>query len=303
MTPQLEFHPEVRAALEQGRPVVALESTLITHGLPEPENLNVAQAMEDAVRAQGAVPATIAVLDGKITVGLSREQLTYLASAKNVRKCSRRDLPIVAVRGEDGGTTVAGTMMVAHWAGIKVFGTGGIGGVHRGYPFDESADLMELARTPVAVVCAGAKAILDLPLTMEVLETRGVPVIGYQTDELPAFYSRSSGLPVDVRVDTPAEAAAIIDAAHRLNLSGGQLIAVPVPAADEWPREEAQGVINQAIADAQAADISGKAVTPYLLARVSELSGGRSKQANKALLVNNAAVAAQIAVALANIEE
>ncbi len=303
MTPQLEFHPEVRAALEQGRPVVALESTLITHGLPEPENLNVAQAMEDAVRAQGAVPATIAVLDGKITVGLSREQLTYLASAKNVRKCSRRDLPIVAARGEDGATTVAGTMMIAMWAGIKVFGTGGIGGVHRGYSDDESADLMELARTPVAVVCAGAKAILDLPLTMEVLETRGVPVIGYQTDELPAFYSRSSGLPVDVRVDTPAEAAAIIDAAHRLNLSGGQLIAVPVPAADEWPREEAQGVINQAIADAQAADISGKAVTPYLLARVSELSGGRSKQANKALLVNNAAVAAQIAVALANIEE
>lgn len=300
MSPNLEFHPDVRAALAQGQPVVALESTLITHGLPEPENLQVAQAMEDAVRQHGAVPATIAVLGGQITVGLNRDQLEYLASAKKVRKCSRRDLPLVVARGEDGATTVAGTMIVAHWAGIKIFGTGGIGGVHRGYPFDESADLMELARTPVTVVCAGAKAILDLPLTLEVLETQGVPVIGYQTDELPAFYSRTSGLPVDVRVDTPAEAARLIEAAHQLKLSGGQLITVPVPAAAEWPAAEAHIIINQAIDDAQAAGISGKAVTPYLLGRVSQLSDGRSKQANKALLINNAGVAAQIAVALAN---
>ena len=299
MLPELSIQPEIRAALNEGRAVVALESTLITHGLPAPKNLEVAQAMENAVRQQGAVPATIAVLAGKITVGLSNEQLEVLASARNVRKCSRRDLPVVVACQEDGATTVAGTMIVAHWAGIEVFGTGGIGGVHRGYPFDESADLMELARTPVAVVCAGAKAILDLPLTLEVLESRGVPVIGYQTDDLPAFYSQQSGLPVDVRVDTPAEAAAIITAARQLNLSSGQLITVPVPAGDEWPSSEAQQVINQAIADAQADGISGKAVTPYLLGRVNKLSGGRSQKANIALLLNNAGVAAQIANALA----
>ena len=299
----LSIHPEVRAALEEGKPVVALESTLITHGFPAPDNVEIAFAIENAVREQGAVPATIAILGGKITVGLSPDQLAYLGRAANVRKCSRRDLPIVVAQRADGATTVAGTMIVARWAGIDVFATGGIGGVHRGYPFDESADLMELARTPVAVVCAGAKAILDLPLTMEVLETRGVPVLGYQTDELPAFYSRQSGLPVDVRVDSPAEVAAIIRAARHMSLLGGQLITVPVPAADEWPREAAQGVINQAIADAQAAGITGKAVTPYLLGRVSELSGGLSKKANIALLLNNARIGAQIALALAGSKE
>ncbi len=300
MTFELAIHPEVKAALAEGRPVVALESTLITHGFPAPENVEIAAAIEQAVREQGAVPATIAVLGGQITVGLSPAQLEYLGTSRNVRKCSRRDLPIVVARGEDGATTVAGTMIVAHWAGIEVFGTGGIGGVHRGYPFDESADLLELAHTPVAVVCAGAKAILDLPLTMEVLETHGVPVIGYQTAELPAFYSRRSGLPVDVRIDSPEEAAAIIRANRRLNLGGGLLVTVPVPAGDEWPAEEAQEVINQAIADAQAAGVTGKAVTPYLLGRVSELSGGRSKKANIALLLNNARVAAQISRALAD---
>jgi len=300
VTFELTIHPEVEAALAEGRPVVALESTLITHGFPAPENVEIAAAIEQAVREQGAVPATIAVLGGQITVGLTPAQLEYLGTSRNVRKCSRRDLPIVVARGEDGATTVAGTMIVAHWAGIEVFGTGGIGGVHRGYPFDESADLLELAHTPVAVVCAGAKAILDLPLTMEVLETHGVPVIGYQTAELPAFYSRRSGLPVDVRVDSPEEAAVIIRANRRLNLGGGLLVTVPVPAADEWPAEEAQEVINQAIADAQTAGITGKAVTPYLLGRVSELSGGRSKKANIALLLNNARVAAQISRSLAD---
>lgn len=298
MPPQLNFLPEVKSALEQGRAVVALESTVITHGLPSPENVEVARAIEAAVREQGAVPATIAILGGKITIGLTPEQLLYLGAAQNVRKCSRRDFPIVVARGEDGATTVAGTMMVAHWAGIRVFATGGIGGVHRGQPFDESADLLELGRTPVAVVCAGAKAILDLPLTLEVLETEGVPVIGYQTSEFPAFYSRSSGLPLEIRVETPQEIAAIIKAHDQLGLNAGTLIAQPIPVEAEWPAAEAQGVIEEALRDAAAYHITGKAVTPYLLQRVSDLSGERSKTANIALLLNNARLGAQIALAL-----
>ncbi|NJN97198.1 MAG: pseudouridine-5'-phosphate glycosidase [Anaerolineales bacterium] len=298
MSPQLNFLPEVKNALEQGRAVVALESTVITHGLPSPENVEVARAVEATVREQGAVPATIAVLRGKITVGLTPEQLIYLGSAKNVRKCSRRDFPIVVARGEDGATTVAGTMMVAHWAGIRIFATGGIGGVHRGQPFDESADLLELGRTPVAVVCAGAKAILDLPLTLEVLETQGVPVIGYQTDEFPAFYSRSSGLPLELRLDTPEEIAAVIKTHDQLSLNAGTLIVQPIPVEAEWPAAEAQGVIEEALRDAAARHITGKTVTPYLLQRVSDLSGERSKTANIALLLNNARLAAQIALAL-----
>jgi pseudouridine-5'-phosphate glycosidase len=300
MTPKLYIQPEVKAALKTGKAVVALESTLITHGFPSPENIDVARRIEAVVREEGAVPATIAVLQGQITVGLTSEQLEYLGWAKNVRKCSRRDLAIAVARKEDGATTVAGTMIVAHWAGIKVFGTGGIGGVHRGHPFDESADLVELARTPVTVVCAGAKAILDLPLTLEVLETQGVPVIGYQTSELPAFYSRRSGLPVDVRVDAPQEVADIVRAREALGLEGGALVTIPVPVEDEWPAEEAQVIINQALENAQAEGVSGKAVTPYLLKRVNELSGQRSKKANIALLLNNARVAAQIALALVN---
>lgn len=299
MPPKLTIHPEVKTALKEGKAVVALESTLITHGFPAPENIEIAGAIEEAVRAEGAVPATIAILQGEITVGLTPEQLRYLGSAKNVRKCSRRDLPIVVARNEDGATTVAGTMIIAAWAGIPLFATGGIGGVHRGQPFDESADLMELGRTSIAVVCAGAKAILDLPLTLEVLETRGVPVIGYQTDELPAFYSRRSGLPVDLRVDTLQEVADIIRVRQEMGLSGGTLITVPVPLEAEWPADEAQATINQALADAKQAGISGKAITPYLLQRVSDLSGGRSKKANTALLLNNAHVAAQIARLLA----
>jgi pseudouridine-5'-phosphate glycosidase len=298
MSSKLNFHPEVKTALEKGQAVVALESTVITHGLPAPENVEVARAIEAAVREAGAVPATIAILQGEITVGLTPEQLIYLGSAKNVRKCSRRDFPIVVARGEDGATTVAGTMMVAHWAGIRVFATGGIGGVHRDHPFDESADLLELGRTPVVVVCAGAKAILDLPLTLEVLETQGVPVIGYQTNELPAFYSRTSGLPIEIRVETAQEIATIIKAHDELGLPMGTLIANPIPSADEWPAPEAQSVIEQALRDAEAERISGKGVTPYLLRRVSELSGERSKKANIALLLNNARLAAQIAQAL-----
>jgi pseudouridylate synthase len=271
------------------RPVVALESTLITPGLPWPENAATALAMETAVRESGAVPATIAVLAGRITVGLSREQIEDLAQRpfNTVRKCSRRDLPIVVARGEDGATTVAGTMIIAHRAGIRVFGTGGIGGVHRGAPFDVSA-------APVAVVCAGPKAILDLPLTLEVLETQGVPVIGLGTDTLPGFYTRSSGLPIDVRVETPREAASIIAAAERMGARHGVLIVVPVPAADT-SAGDVDAAIDRAVADADAQGIKGKALTPFLLTRVSELSGGASQRTNQALLVHNARTAGLIA--------
>ncbi len=298
MPPKLNIHPKVKTALEKGEAVVALESTLISHGFPAPDNLQIARDIEATVREQGAVPATIAILNGEITVGLTPKQLDYLGTAKNIRKCSRRDLPLVVARQEDGATTVAGTMIVAHWAGIRILGTGGIGGVHRGHPFDESADLMELGRSPITVVCAGAKAILDLPLTLEVLETQGVPVIGYQTDELPAFYSRQSGLPVDLRVDSPQEVAGIIQVREKMGLGGGTLITVPVPAEAEWPAAEAQAIINQALTDAENKGIAGKAVTPYLLQRVSDLSGERSKKANIALLLNNTRLAAKIALAL-----
>jgi len=252
--------------------------------------------METAVRESGAVPATIAVLAGRITVGLSREQIEDLAHRpfNTVRKCSRRDLPIVVARGEDGATTVTGTMIIAHRAGIRVFGTGGIGGVHRGAPFDVSADLMELGRTPVAVVCAGPKAILDLPLTLEVLETHGVPVIGLGTDTLPGFYTRSTGLPIDVRVETPREAASIIAAAERMDARHGVLIVVPVPAADA-SAGDVDAAIDRAVADADAQGIKGKALTPFLLTRVSELSGGASQRTNQALLVHNARTAGLIA--------
>ena len=252
--------------------------------------------MEAAVRESGAVPATIAVLAGRITVGLSREQIEDLAHRpfNTVRKCSRRDLPIVVGRGEDGATTVAGTMIVAHRAGIRVFGTGGIGGVHRGAPLDVSADLIELGRTPIAVVCAGPKAILDLPLTLEVLETHGVPVIGLGTDTLPGFYTRSSGLPIDARVETPREAAAIIAAAERMDARHGVLVVVPVPESDA-STGDVDVAIDRAISDADAQGIRGKALTPFLLKRVSELSAGDSQRTNQALLVHNARTAGVIA--------
>jgi pseudouridine-5'-phosphate glycosidase len=296
MTNPLHLSPEIEAALHDKGAVVALESTLITHGLPWPENAETALAMEAAVRESGAVPATIAVLAGRLTVGLSRDQIEDLARRPlgSVRKCSRRDLPIVAARGEDGATTVAGTMIVAHRAGIRLFGTGGIGGVHRRAPFDVSADLMELGRTPVAVVCSGPKAILDLPLTLEVLETHGVPVIGLGTDTLPGFYTRSSGLPIDVRVETPREAAAIIAAAEQMDARHGVLVVVPVPAS-EASTGDVDAAIARAVADAEAQRIRGKQVTPFLLRRVSELSGGASQRANQALLVHNARTAGLIA--------
>ena len=299
MNDALVLSSEVSAALLSGSPVVALESTLITHGFPYPANVETALAMEDAIREEGAVPATIAVLDGRIQVGLTREEVERLAGLgqAQVRKCSRRDLPLVVGLGQHGATTVAGTMIVAHMAGIEVFATGGIGGVHRGHPHDVSADLIELGRTPVTVVCAGAKSILDLPLTLEVLETQGVPVLGYGTDTLPAFYSRSSGLPVDQRVDTPQQVAAIIAARHKLGLQHGTLVAVPVPEADALPAEEAERAINEATRRADEEGISGKDVTPYVLTRVLELTEGRSQHANIAALVNNAHVAAQIAIA------
>jgi pseudouridine-5'-phosphate glycosidase len=261
-----------------------------------------ALAMEDAVMASGATPATIGILQGKITVGLSHDDIDRLAQrpAGSVRKVSRRDLALAVGLGEDGATTVAGTMIVAHMAGIKVFATGGIGGVHRGAAYDVSADLIELGRTPIAVVCSGAKSILDLPLTMETLETHGVPVIGYETDELPAFYVRSSAIKLDARVDTPQQAAQIIMAAFQLRLNHGLVFAVPVPAVDAMPDSNAERAIQVATAEAEAQGIHGKAVTPFLLARVAELTEGVSRRANTSLLVNNARVAGQIASALSS---
>lgn len=294
------IEPEVEAALAEGRPVVALESTVITHGLPYPENLTTARMMETAVREGGAVPATIAILGGRVHIGLTAEQLSYLATraGEDVRKCSRRDLALAMAKGEDGATTVAGTMILARRAGIEVFATGGIGGVHRGHPFDVSADLNELGRTPVTVVCSGAKSILDLPLTLEVLETNGVPVIGYGTDELPAFFSRSSGLPVSVRLDTPEAVAAVIRARRELVLESGLLVTVPVPEGAAFDHEAAEAVIRQATEEADREGIHGAATTPWLLERVAALTGGRSQEANVALLRNNGRVAAAIAVAL-----
>ena len=297
MTPDISLSTEVADALQSNVPVVALESTLITHGLPWPSNAETAFAMERAVREAAAVPATIAVLRGVITVGVSSVEMERLASSPSgsVRKCSRRDLPIAVARREDASTTVAGTMIVAHHAGIRVFATGGIGGVHRGAPFDVSADLIELGRTPIAVVCAGAKAILDLPATLEVLETQGVPVVGIGTDALPGFYARSSGLPMDGRVETPEEAAAIVDAAHRLGSQHAVLIVVPVPEESAFPAADAETAIRQAVAEAEARGIHGKAVTPFLLQRVAELTGGATRAANMALLVNCARHAGWIA--------
>ena len=281
------------------RPRVALESTVISHGLPYPQNLALAQEMEAIVRSHGAEPHTVAVLGGELRAGLSEAELLHLAPATGVRKVSRRDLPIVVARQLDGATTVATTMWVAQRFGIEVFATGGIGGVHRGKGDDISADLQELAQTPVIVVCAGAKAILDLPSTLEYLETQGVTVVGYGTDEFPAFYSRTSGLAVDVRCDTAAEVAAIWRAKQSLGLPGGLLVTVPVPADMEIPAAEIEPAIAQAVAEAEARGLRSAEVTPFLLTRIAQLTGERSLRTNLALLHNNAAVAASIAVALA----
>lgn len=296
----LDVKTEVADALAAGRPVVALESTLISHGLAYPTNLEVARELEEIVRREGAVPATIAILNGRPQVGLEDAGIERLAEGTDIRKVSRRDIPIAVALQLDGATTVASTMYLACRAGIQVFATGGIGGVHRGHPFDVSADLPELAQTSVIVVCAGAKSILDLPLTLEWLETHGVPVLGYGTDEFPAFYSHSSGVPVDVRVDTPDEVTRVWLAKQKLELIGGLLVAVPVPSEVELAASEAERAIEAALAAADVQGIRGKAVTPFVLAEVARLTGGRSVRANLALLRNNARVAARIAVALAN---
>jgi pseudouridine-5'-phosphate glycosidase len=298
MARPLQLSDEIQQAMATKQAIVALESTVIAHGLPYPTNLETARQMETIVRQQGAIPATIALLDGQLRVGLSDDELEHLATAKGIRKVSRRDLPIVVAHGGDGATTVAATATIAAWAGIEIFATGGIGGVHRDTPFDISNDLPTLASVPVAVVCAGAKSILDLPATLEWLETAGVPVIGYGTDEFPAFYARHSDLPVDTRVDTPQEAAAIIRAGRELGLPGGLLITVPVPAADELPADELETAIASALAEAHARGIEGSASTPFLLRWIARQTGGASLKANISLLENNAAVAAQIAVAL-----
>jgi pseudouridine-5'-phosphate glycosidase len=254
--------------------------------------------MEEAVAASGALPATIAILAGQITVGLTETQIEQLARRHDVRKCSRRDIPIAVARRLDGATTVAGTMVVARLAGIRVFATGGIGGVHRNHPLDVSADLLELARTPVCVVCAGAKSMLDLAATVEVLETHSVPVLGYQTDEFPAFYTRGSGLRVTARVDSPGEAAEILTVQDALGYAGGTLVVVPVPGAEALPREEVETYIEKALHRAEREEITGPAVTPFLLGQIAESSHGRSVVTNRALLLNNGRVAAKIAAAL-----
>jgi pseudouridine-5'-phosphate glycosidase len=299
----MSIFSDVTVALTAGRPVVALESALITHGFAPPANLDISRRMQAAVREEGALPATIAVLEGEPRVGLSDEELARLASDQAARKVSLRDLPVVLAQGASGGTTVAATMHLAHRAGIRVFATGGIGGVHRGHPEDVSADLPALASIPIVVVSTGAKAILDLPRTLEYLETHGVPVIGYGSGEFPAFYSRRSGLRVDARVEKPEEVARIAQARSELDLPAALLVCVPVPEADELPAGEAETAIAQAVEEAEEAGVSGRALTPFLLARLVELTGGRARRANEALLVNNARVAARIARALREVTD
>ena len=302
MNKYLDISPEVKAALDEGRPVVALESTIISHGMPYPKNVETALLVEQTIRDNGAVPATIAVIGGRLKAGLSHEEIEYLGkTGRGVAKASRRDLPALVARGADGATTVTTTMIIAHMAGINVFATGGIGGVNRGaeVTMDISADLEELAQTPVMVVCAGAKSILDLGLTLEYLETKGVPVIGYSTDELPAFYTRKSGFGVDYRVDSPEELAAMFRAQRELNYKGGMLVTNPIPEQYAMDKEVIDKAIEQALAEAKEQHVHGKETTPFLLARVVELTGGDSLESNIKLVLNNATVAAKTAAELA----
>ena len=299
MNTYLDISPEVRQALAEGKPVVALESTIISHGMPYPKNVETARLVEKTIRENGAVPATIAIIGGRLKAGLSPDEIEYLGKAgPKVAKASRRDLAAIVARGADGATTVTTTMIIAHMAGIKVFATGGIGGVHRGaeVTMDISADREELGSTPVMVVCAGAKSILDLGLTLEYLETKGVPVIGYGTDELPAFYTRRSGFGVDYRVDSPEELATMFKAHLALGMKGGMLVTNPIP--EEYAMDKAviDAAIEQALSDAKAAGIHGKETTPFLLAKVVELTGGDSLESNIRLVLNNATVAAKTAV-------
>ena len=302
MNKYLDISPEVRAALDEGRPVVALESTIISHGMPYPKNVETALLVEQTIRDNGAVPATIAVIGGRLKAGLSHEEIEYLGkTGRGVAKASRRDLPALVARGADGATTVTTTMIIAHMAGIRVFATGGIGGVHRGaeVTMDISADLEELAQTPVMVVCAGAKSILDLGLTLEYLETKGVPVIGYGTDELPAFYTRHSGFGVDYRVDSPEELAAMFRAQRELDYKGGMLVTNPIPEQYAMDKAVIDKAIEQALAECKAQGVHGKETTPFLLARVVDLTGGDSLESNIQLVLNNAAVASKTAAELA----
>ncbi len=302
MNKYLDVAPEVAQALAEGRPVVALESTIISHGMPYPKNVETALLVEQTIRDNGAVPATIAVIGGRLKAGLSREEIEHLGKAgRGVAKASRRDLPALVARGADGATTVATTMIIAHMAGIRIFATGGIGGVHRGAEFtmDISADLEELAQTPVMVVCAGAKSILDLGLTLEYLETKGVPVIGFGTEELPAFYTRKSGFGVDYRVDSPEELAAIYAAQRELGYRGGMLVTNPIPEEYAMDKEVIDAAIERALEEAKEQHIHGKETTPFLLARVVELTGGESLESNIQLVLNNARVAALTAAELA----
>ena len=294
----LNIAPEVDEAMRQQRPVVALESTVIAHGLPRPQNLQTAHRLQEVVRETGAIPATIAIIDGKLTVGLSDDQINALANGTDIRKISTRDISVAVAQGWNGATTVASTTWIAHRAGIKVFATGGIGGVHRGTLPDVSADLPELARTAIIVVCSGAKIVLDLPATREWLETHAVTVVGYQCDELPAFYSRKSGLPIDARVERGEDVARIYRAQRELGIESALLVVVPVPAQFEVPAEELQIVLTTALEDAEWKGIVGPALTPFLLSQMAERSGGTTLRANVALLENNARVAGEIARAV-----
>ena len=300
----LDVNPEVAAALAAGKPVVALESTLISHGMPYPQNVETALNVERIIRENGAVPATIAIIDGRLKAGLTAEEIEYFGKkGQAIHKASRRDLAVLCARGEDGATTVTTTMIIAHMAGIKIFATGGIGGVHRGAEttMDISADLEELGQTPVMVVCAGAKSILDLSLTLEYLETKGVPVIGYGTKELPAFYTRTSGFQVDYRMDTPKELAEAFKTQNDLGFKGGMLVTNPIPEEYAMPLETITAAIDQAIAESIEKGIHGKETTPFLLARVAELTGGNSLASNIQLVYNNARVAAQTAAVYATL--
>ena len=301
MNELIKLSPKVEAALKDGKPVIALESTIISHGMPYPQNVETALRCEAVARENGAEPATVAVIGGRLCAGLTEEEIDYLGrEGHKVTKASRRDLPALVAEKKDGATTVAATMIIAAMAGIPVFATGGIGGVHRGAEttMDISADLEELAHTPVAVVCAGAKAILDLGLTLEYLETKGVPVLGYGTKELPAFYTRQSGFSVDYRVDSPEEIARFIQAQRAMAYPGGLLVTNPIPEQYAMPLEEINAAIDQAIAESKAQGVKGKETTPFLLARVSELTGGESLASNIQLVLNNVRLGAQVAVAL-----
>jgi pseudouridine-5'-phosphate glycosidase len=300
MNRYLDISDEVKKALDNNKPIVALESTIISHGMPYPQNVETALKVEEIIRENGAVPATIGIIGGRLKAGLTAEEIDYMGRAGNIAKVSRRDIPYLVAHKRDGATTVASTMIIAAMAGIKVFATGGVGGVHRGAEktMDISADLEELAMTEVAVVCAGAKSILDLGLTLEYLETKGVPVLGYKTEELPAFYTRKSGFKVDYKVDTPEEIASILRTKWELGLMGGALIANPIPEEYSMDADLITRVIEDAVKEAEALGIKGKNTTPFLLAKIKEITGGESLESNIQLVYNNALLAAQIARAL-----